>query len=594
MLLCDNCHHRENTVTGRGEEPTVRVLSLDGQPYSHAAGIIRFPSTMPKNCAKRTLCIQNTCSAPLPFRWAINSDVQLMDASTPATDSIRILPENGVIAPWEEMLFDAVFSPICCGMCAAVANFEMDPSAAGGAGEEAGAPMRRIQLRLEGFAPIHPASVYPRVLRAPEVLEVGSTSTQSFIIRNPADVAAHFSITGAAEGAVAVSAQAGTVAARSQLVVQVLASASEALDVQQTLTCHVEHGLEYAIHVCATFAVYLPAQLHTAGVDFGLVGRGSAAVATFQLRNPSLFNAAPWSVSCVAPAVRAAAVVEAPVCSGVLQPQECWTVELHCAGVAAGALQGHARVSSHSDVMLVPFRVTVMAPHIILGPTTDSFDLGTVYLGVAVTRQLELINDANVAARWKIRPSLMGTGADTVQILGLPDSGALDPGARQQITLTVTAQCVDSVNGLLVIDVDHAEQPLVVPVSCTSESLRVEYSIAHGAVEGEDTSAAACTAEPLGTGVINFGDSVTVGDVVALQLILTNPTGIEASVEVGLEHFAATDNSISRTQGGDNASNGVPGNGSKPRLLLGDEHEWRFPFRAQAGQDLLATRALQV
>lgn len=593
MLLCDNCHHRENTVTGRGVEPAASVLSLDGQPYNHSTGTIRFPSTMPRNCAKRTLCIQNACGAPLPFRWVINGHVQLIDSSTEASEAIRIFPEQGVFAPQEEVLFDVVFAPSCCGMCAGVANFEMDPGAAGGPGGDAGAPVRRIQLRLEGFAPIHPASVYPRVLRAPEALEVGSTFAQSFVIKNPADTAAQFSITGASEGAVAVSAQEGTVAAQSQEVIQVLASACETLDLQHTLTCHVEHGLEYAIHVCATFAVYLPAQLHTAGVDFGLVGRGSAAVATIQLHNPSLFNAAPWSVSCIAPAVHAAARVEAPVCSGTLQPQESGTAELRCTGVAAGVLHGHTRVSSHGAVMLVPFRVTVMAPHIIFGPNMDSFDLGTTYLGIPVTRHLEFINEARVGAHWRIRRSLMGTGADAVQILGQPDSGALDPGARQRIAVTVTPQYAGSVDGLLVIDVDHAEQPLIVPMSCSSESLRVEYSIAHGKVEGEDASSAACAAEELETGVISFGDSITVGDVVTLQLILTNPTGIEAPVEVDLEHFAATDD-ISSTQCGDVPSNGFPSNGGKPRLLLGDEHERRLPFRAQAGQDLLATRAVQV
>lgn len=597
MLLCDNCHHRENTVTGRGVEPDAVIVSLDGRPYNHAAGIVRFPSTMPGSCAKRTLTMRNACSAPLPFKWAISNIAPHANLSKLKSHAFKLLPEHGVMAPQEEVLFDVLFAPDCCGTLVSAANFEMEPSAVNGTCSDANAAVRRIQLRMEGFSPVHPASVYPRMLLAPEDLEVGSTFSQSFVIKNPADTPAKFRISGASDGPVAASIEQGTVAPRSQEVIRITVGTCEELELEQTLRCHIEHGFEYTVHVCAAFTRYLPVQLLTAGIDFGLVCRGTTAVGTLELRNPSLINSAPWSVSCVAPALHTVAMVEAPQKYESLQPDQSCTVELQCTGVAAGLLHGHARVCSHGAVMLMPFRARVVAPHITLGPAGDSFDLGTSYLGVPVTRCLELVNRADVEAHWRLRPRLLGSGADTVHIAGQADNGVLAARAAQVIAVTVTPQHVGCLDGLLVVDVDHAEHPVIVPVLCSSERLRVEYSVVHGELEGEAVPGAANTVQALDSGVISFGERITVGDVVTLNLTLTNPTGIEAPVVISLDHFAAAGDVTSVSQGMDASSDSLPTSGDKPcrrQLLLGDEHEHKAPFRSRIGADLMATRAVQV
>lgn len=584
MLVCDNCHTRELTVVGRGVEPDATVVAVDGTPCAHGRHTIRFPSTLPGSTCKRTLTVQNACCAPLPFKWVVSARSPApQETSVP----VSVLPEEGVMEPHEEVLFDVMLSPTACGPILSVATLEMGPRVI--TGECSGSPeaLRRLQLQCEGIAPCHPAAVYPRTLRAPEVLEVGSTFAQSFFIRNPAAVEAEFTIRGAEEGPVAVSEQHGTVAAQSVRVIHVVASAAAKFELQHMLQCRIEHGLEQNVNVEATFALQLPVQLLTPGIDFGLVCRGTAASAAMQLKNPSSHNSAAWSVS-TEPAVHGAAALEAPVGSGVLQAQECGVVQLQCTGVAAGVWCASVRVSSCGVDALVPVRAVVVAPRVTLGAATEGLDLGATYVAVPVTRSLELVNGADVPARWQLRPGLLGPGAGILQVLGQPDGGTLAAGAREVVSVTVTPHDTGSVDSVLVVDVEHAETPVVVPVSCCAEGLRVDYSLARSMKAPDmDTTGGGGEAEPLEGGVIDFGQQIAVGDVVTVRLVLTNPTAIEAPVELELEHFkAAAEDGEELPSGGK-----LPGGGR--RLLLGDDHEKTAPFRAQAGRELFATRAAQ-
>ena len=585
MLICDNCHVRELTVVGRGLEPDAAIVAIDGVPCNRSPHILRLPCTIPGSTAKRTLVLRNSGCAPLPFRWAVSARARSATSCQQTSTSITVLPERGIMQPQEEVLFDIVFAPTTCCAVVCQATVEVGPGVAVAAGDPP-ASLRRLQLQVEGTAPLHPAAVYPRTLSTPECLEVGSTFAQSFVIRNPSPTPACFAILGASEGTVAVSQQQGTVPARSHEVIHVVASSSDVLHLQHTLRCRIKHGQEFEVSVCALFSLHLPVRLHTAGVDFGLVCRGTVATAVVRLNNPSSHNAAPWSISCSQLATQTAATVDVPVSSGVLQPQQWEAIEMRCEGVSAGLFRGHARVCSHGTAMLVPLQATVATPRVTLGAATESLELGITYLGVPVTRCLELVNDAPVPAQWQLRPTLMGSGMNVLQMLGQPDSGTLSAKTRQLVRVAVTAQQSGSCDGLLVVDVDHAEQPVVVPVTCSAQGLEVKYSIAHGA-QGQDDDGH--VDKPLEGGIIDFGQRIRVGDAVDLQLVLTNLTAIEAPVELFLEHFKAAEERCVESSGAVKSPEGGPGR----RLLLGDEHERTAPFRARAGQDMLATRAAQ-
>jgi hypothetical protein len=277
-------------------------------------------------------------------------------------------------------------------------------------------------------------------------------------------------------------------------------------------------------------------------------------------------------------------------------------VPVRCTVHGTGCISGLLRLESNQQISFIPIYVQSVAPAVCVMGGMDVLELGTIYAGVPVKREIQLCNTARVPAKWHVRDEIFGQGCESIKVKVDPCSGEIAFGETQAVCIEVVALSPMALDSLLVFDIEHAKDPLVIAVQATAHGMSVQYSVqtcsaSQTELQGgeiadewtmrENARLQACLDQKL----VDFGNMIAVGDTVELVMTVSNDTAIEAMVDLRVLNFAA------REHGGDarglNSRADTGGSKSK-RMLLSDQHEVMTPFRTPAGNNILRNRRAKV
>ncbi|MEW5301041.1 MAG: hypothetical protein WDW36_003924 [Sanguina aurantia] len=279
----------------------------------------------------------------------------------------------------------------------------------------------------------------------------------------------------------------------------------------------------------------------------------------------------------------------------------------------------------------------VVTPHCVI--STPRVDLGTTYCGVVVKHSVQLRNLSllPVEFRWSVESSEEEVLAD---IRLKPDKGTLGPGEEIEIQLRYAPKSA----GLSVVygicEVTGAPQPTGFMLSSDIKGLEVTYDLltaaqfdAHNALLAESkasgrrrrddyeqysgrthlppdiTARINAHKSPLVTNrhlEANFGAAVPLGETRQMYLVVSNRTAMHTSVRSWMDVFGLEDVSrFTRKGTRTTMSRGARGTAPSPSdthirisrftpIKLSGNTEKGSPFRAAEGNEMMATRRLQV
>ncbi|MEW5318142.1 MAG: hypothetical protein WDW38_009388 [Sanguina aurantia] len=236
----------------------------------------------------------------------------------------------------------------------------------------------------------------------------------------------------------------------------------------------------------------------------------------------------------------------------------------------------------------------VVTPHCVI--STPKVDLGTTYCGVVVKHSVQLRNLSllPVDYRWSVESSEEEVLAD---IRLKPDKGTLGPGAgagggdRDPAALRPRSAGLSVVYGIC--EVTGAPQPTGFMLSSNIKGLEVTYDLLTPAQFDTHLEA-------------NFGAAVPLGETRQMYLVVSNRTAMHTSVRSWMDVFGLEDVSrFTRKGTRTTMSRGARGTAPSPSdthirisrftpIKLSGNTEKGSPFRAAEGNEMMATRRLQV
>lgn len=628
MAVCDNCTVHEFLLKAEGIEPDAWIYAIDGERCSsQLPNPLTFPPTIPGSINKRTITIHNSGSAALPFRWDLEKSGNPTDAleATPSDTAkqehsaavarnpcFMVMPSEGVLRAGEEVHFEAVYAPDKLGRSSVSASFVVIPSAGTTTARSSrpqsacldGAIVQQ-QLNLLGSSVRHPATVTPNTLIAPRPVPAGSKPEQTFCIRNPCRVPAHFTISSNADD-ILLSTESGVVAPLSNEKITVTVLPGDDSFVQRTFTCSIKHGCTHSIHVAASFTAPPVAHWLTPCLNFGALSAGSSSESILRVCNPCETAMAPWTASVQfhsVPDTSAAAELEfLKGCSGTVPAGDAIEVPVRCTVRGTGCMSGLLRLESNQQISFIPIRVETVAPSVSVLGEKDVLELGNMYVGVPVQQVIQVHNAARVAAKWQVRKGAVGQGCDSIKVKVEPSSGQMAAGETQEVFIQMVAQSAVNLDSLVVFDIEYAEDPLVVAIQGSAHGMSVQYNVEaccapgtelQGATNADDWAKGetARLQAALDRKLVDFGSDIAVGDEVKIVMTVANDTGIEAMVDLRVLNFAAQDSGGAAFA---TCRRAETGGRRKGKMLLSDQHEVLTPFRVPTGNNILRNRRAKV
>ncbi|GLD97250.1 hypothetical protein PINS_up005933 [Pythium insidiosum] len=244
---------------------------------------------------------------------------------------------------------------------------------------------------------------------------------------------------------------------------------------------------------------------------------------------------------------------------GRLAPGESTLVQVTC---QAGALPERFRGTIGCEIALEPAhslvlgaalstRAEIQTPSVFLSPLRLA--LGTTYLGVAVHRELQLVNVSNLEAAFKfVEPNGASKAYD---VSFSPRSGMLRSKETLLVRLTYTPRQAGRTTALLACTVQGLPGPLGLEVSTNQKGLVLTYdvlltrdaplplsptelaaqrgiSLNDGELEPESASSSSSSLPKLA-----FGDAIPLGERRSLRLAIRNFSGIPAVIEMEPKRF---------------------------------------------------------
>jgi hypothetical protein len=602
VIVCDNCHVQELLLTATAHVPDIQISALDGRPRSmqqancDVATPLHMPDTVPGSSAMRRVSVTNTQPIAMPFRWTQTEQdaaadtgggagVDLMQLGLSLDGQVSIAPDVGVLAPHETVTFDVAFAPKAVHDVRRRLRLLVDASWPQGA---RGARTPALEVIAQGSGVCQPACVVPTQLRAPGVIRVGETVTQTLMALNPSRAPARLTVAGCTALVAATPAQC-VVPPESEVAIAVSVTVAVNAPFEHELVCSFEHGAQQrvSIHVPHTATPELP--VDCSPLEFGLVRVHDEVTRSIALRSTSSTVAVEWSVAELDTSSTVRCGPEGMCCTfsaqaGMLARGAEEVLVITLCGARAGGYRSRITVTCGSHAYHALVSATVVAPQLLLGAGQEDVDLGVVYEGVPVQRALTLRNGARLPVRWRARPAAVTAPGEAVSATWGMQQGELAPGQAVQVPVELTVPHAGALDCLLAFDAIGASAPPLTRVRAQCRGLAVSYALC-GADGAEGSAQRVESAVPP---TIDFGRSIPIGQERELVLVVRNETGVQAPLRVWVEQFGVRGQAAPATR----CLAGSKGNGHG--LTLSEEHEKWAPFSVAAGNEIIMRRTMQV
>uniref|UniRef100_A0A061QYE1 Deleted in lung and esophageal cancer protein 1 n=1 Tax=Tetraselmis sp. GSL018 TaxID=582737 RepID=A0A061QYE1_9CHLO len=633
-IVADNCHARECVLRGEGTEVEITVNELDGRALKPGElnGTLWFGEVDSGSSSERTLTVQNVGGVALPFVWQQterkmlgrqprnniaelesgeeqNSDAEQLRLQQAVRDELDltfldavqkyffISPDKGRFEPGQSITFTLEFRPFALRRYEYWMQLMVDTAIEGTAGTKP--DTLAVEIGLEGTAAPLEARVAPRKvdLRCTPLL-LGHSTSLDLVLQNPSEGPAHYSFSGMTQS-VSLAPVSGVLSPGELAQATLTVKATSLGFHSQTITMDVQYGPSTEVSVL--YNVQTPRiEMLNSDLDFGLVQVGTKAQATLNLHNGSGIIAA-WNVLERLP--RSSDVSQLNLKfepqSGAIQAGGYSQVVVSCNPKVTGALRStvvcetEGKTKHHLNV-----RADVVEPCVRIEPST--FDLGTVYEGVSLTREFRLLNRTQLGAAWEWDPVIYGVGWEALDIKLIPRSGFLQPFEETWIDVTYTPkQPMASVEIIAGLSVQGCSVPVGLRTTAEVCGLDVHMAIvAPGERSGLPKRGERVTPLPRKEMQLDFGLKCPLGQTQIRVLVLRNNTAIPAQVRVWVDKFASLPMELEeRVPAGSStgsasrsASARSIARSAAQRVKLGAEHERLSPFSSKDGRDMMVNR----
>jgi len=314
--------------------------------------------------------------------------------------------------------------------------------------------------------------------------------------------------------------------------------------------------------------------------------------------------------------------------SGVLNPGQEQRVNATLFALSDGLHRSVVKLAwAAGQACLEAFACVVTPKAVISQPKVD---LGVTFLGVTVKHTLSIRNLSLLPVDFKF--SVDSPEDDPLADLKIkPDKGTLAPAEDLELQIRYTPRAIGKSVVLGVCDVEGAPEPTGFMMTSTIKGLDVTYDL----LTPDQFARFQARAAQQQAGrmrrrrddvenfqgmsnlppellsrlsshkqassrhfVANFGSAVPLGETRHMYLLVTNRTPIHTSVRTWLDQFGVEDvakltNKPRITVGKGDTSGAKIRTSKYTPIKLSDEAEHSTPFRAAAGNDMLATRRLQ-
>jgi len=538
-MICDNCQVKSFTIVGRGTILDVAVTELDGRDVieGELSRPVWFGDAVPGIFLTREITVRNATTVPIPFNW-----------NHPKEEGVFVIePTLGVFPPSSEMKFTVTFTP------ADVEYYERDvtlmvdtsyPARMPEPGWPFEAAVAVESFKLAGVGAAKDVSLDTNLVNFAGSLLPTKTYDREVTVTNNSAAAVEFTWAGHDDECLIYPDYGALEPNGGKLVCVVKLTAPEVSRVDRTLLCSVQHGPTLPLRVQADVegAEVVIAQRE---IDFGLLQRDIPGDTYVLLRNTSSVVAY-WTLE-ERRGDGLACEMRFSVTDGMLPPYSEVEVECTLAASEAGAYRSTVVcVTDHGATSAVGARADVLRPRATLSEV--EIDLGVVYLGVQVEREVTIQNMTMLPAvfRWSEEIMCEGPSDDAEGAMDYEVDWPADeipPGGAKTVRVVFTpmSACADY-SALFVCDVDGAEKPIGFALAADVRGLSVEYDVLkRGVVVAGDGEKVAATSIMRDQVVVDFGDQCVVREHSTMEVCIRNDTAMEANVIFACDRYGVND-----------------------------------------------------
>lgn len=247
------------------------------------------------------------------------------------------------------------------------------------------------------------------------------------------------------------------------------------------------------------------------------------------------------------------------------------TLDLKCtctAGILPERLRNSIKIYRKNDEELYfPVRAEIQAPQVYIKETV--IELGTIYIGVAVTKIIHLINISNLVTSFEFHCE---SESDEFDYKIIPEKGELSEKQEIEVKLIYTPKVQGYINGLFSCDCSGIIYPLGFETHSTVRGLIVSYNIIESNTPPIPTTLTPKSIiQPLPS--IDFGNNIDLMKRNIRYLVISNNSGISTSFNMYFTVFS-TDGFLLQNNKNSNISGLIRENGVQSTVCVTDPTEY--------------------
>ncbi|KAL7976456.1 hypothetical protein Chor_008405 [Crotalus horridus] len=542
IIVCDNCHIHEITVTGLGELIALELLSVSGGESIPQPGelidmtsqhLVRFEPLNPHSMAEKTLILRNKTHVELPFFWQIvkpnlqsltlegKINIANIKYNLDTETAFSIVPNSGTLQAHSDHPFTLCFCP-----------------------QELKKYHSVLQIVLEDIPEshcVHNSGYYENGERRKEnviVLEIDCKgSTEPFqILLNPSAMIIpgenYIGVNIRRTFEIRVTDLSFLDAGGSREFEFVITGGKPGRSCHK-LQCEITHSEEsVALYVEADFKGPL-LSIDVTSIDMGLIKLGEKVTRVLEIENLSQLPGK-WKMqerlTCIAERAEEVSPFKIQPSSGELNPLGKCRVSLSFTSYTCHHLQTVLEMDVENGVgSHIPVSVEVQVPQVCLLPSHLHFELAT---GIPAEATVHLFNQTLLPTPFKWG-ELLGSQGSSCLLSVSPENGVLGPNEKKEFRVVMTYNKKDKLKDLILCcSIEDMSEPLFLAMSGEVKQLCVTYSVPFDSDEEQNLT----DSENL---KLRFGCEVALKSVIKRQLVITNHSELAAPFTVEVDYFSS-------------------------------------------------------
>ncbi|NXK88434.1 DLEC1 protein, partial [Formicarius rufipectus] len=568
-LLCDNCRVRDVTVTGVGELPALELLFVTGGESKPELGevtdataqhLLRFGPQNPHSREEKKLIIKNSTHVELPFFWQITkpnlkplipegtADFKQVKCHQDIDSAFSLSPEQGVLLPCADHEFILTYTPQELKSYHSVIQMVLRdiPESTCLVKEGMQIPECKIEdvialeIEVKGSTEPFHFLLEPYAIIIPGENFIGVNIRKTFKLWNNSKSLIKYAwekIT--ACEIMEVVPQTGVIDMNKCCEFEVAITGSQPGVISHNLQCNIEPCSEpVVLHVEAAFRGPL-LRIDVPALWFGLTKQGESVSRTLEIKNMCQVPAQ-WrmqeSQACLADRNEEVSPFTIQPSAGEIRPLGICSVSVQFTSLQCQRLHTVLELEvENGEGSHLPVFVEVQTPKVCL--ISSHLVFTEIYTGVPVKATSKLFNQTLLPAKY-FWGKLIGSQAVSCSISVSPATGTLGPNEEKEFCLELSANIVGELKDLaLSCSIEDMVEPLFLSISGDVKGLHIIYTIPCDSELASDERQMSQNPCEL---LLDFGSEVAFSNVVKRQLILTNPTGINAPFTLEVEYFTVS------------------------------------------------------